>query len=428
MNSNTMNNSEHTPWSTMVVLVIVAGIVAGVIGGLTAEANRLIETLAFGFDFTKSPDGPAGAPWWRRLLVALLGGLACGLIWMRIRPRPGGNLVGVKGASTDPTGSKRLPPLATVLDAFAQMLIVGTGISQGREPAPRQYAAVAAQALAQRFRVDVPTRGLLIAATAGAGLASVYNVPLAGALYALEEVVRPSLRTRRGWGQVAVAIIISALSTAVSWLFNHGERTYVMPRVSVDPHAYAWTVPIAVVAMAVGFVFQRALAWIKAHEPDTRRLWWTVPIGAVLVAAIGLWDPQIPGNGQVLVQTVLTGGLLPAALLVTCVVKLGATLLSFGAGSNGGVLTPSLAVGASITMALMGWCHVDAPVAVTVAVVGAACVLTLTQRSPMFSAMFAIELTGSGLFTCSAVALGVGLTWALYLLIPRVMRRLRKRT
>ncbi|MFC2688992.1 MAG: chloride channel protein, partial [Propionibacterium freudenreichii] len=100
----------------MVVLIVVAGVVAGVIGGLTAEANRLIETLAVGFDFTKSPNGPAGAPWWRRLLVALLGGVACGLIWMRIRPRPGGNLVGVKGASTDPTGTKRLPPLATVLD------------------------------------------------------------------------------------------------------------------------------------------------------------------------------------------------------------------------------------------------------------------------------------------------------------------------
>ncbi|CEG87135.1 chloride channel protein [Propionibacterium freudenreichii] len=411
----------------MVVLIVVAGVVAGVIGGLTAEANRLIETLAFGFDFTKSPNGPAGAPWWRRLLVALLGGVACGLIWMRIRPRPGGNLVGVKGASTDPTGTKRLPPLATVLDAFAQMLIVGTGISQGREPAPRQYAAVAAQALARRFRVDVATRGLLIAATAGAGLASVYNVPLAGALYALEEVVRPNLRTRRGWWQVAVAVIISALSTAVSWLFNHRARTYVMPQVRVDVHAYAWAALIAVVALVVGFAFQRALAWIKAHEPDTRRLWWTVPIGAVAVAAIGLWNPQIPGNGQVLVQTVLTGGLLPGALLIACVAKFGATLLSFGAGSNGGVLTPSLAVGASLTMALMGWCHVDAAVGVTVAVVGAACVLTLTQHSPMFSAMFALELTGSGLFTSSAVAWGVGLTWALYLLLPRLARRLRRR-
>ncbi|MCT3016627.1 hypothetical protein EFN04_08875, partial [Propionibacterium freudenreichii] len=70
---------------------------------------------------------------------------------------------------------------------------------------------------------------------------------------------------------------------------------------------------------------------------------------------------------------------------------------------------------------------VDAAVGVTVAVVGAACVLTLTQRSPMFSAMFALELTGSGLFTSSAVAWGVGLTWALYLLLPRLARRLRRR-
>lgn len=346
---------------------------------------------------------------------------------MRIRPRPGGNLVGVKGASTDPTGTKRLPPLATVLDAFAQMLIVGTGISQGREPAPRQYAAVAAQALARRFRVDVATRGLLIAATAGAGLASVYNVPLAGALYALEEVVRPNLRTRRGWWQVAVAVIISALSTAVSWLFNHRARTYVMPQVRVDVHAYAWAALIAVVALVVGFAFQRALAWIKAHgsqhpaavvdgadrgrgggghrpveSPDPRQR-----PGARADRADGWSAARRPADRlrrQVRrhpaelrrrverwrADAVAGGGCVPhdgADGLVPCGRR---------GGRDGGGGGRRLRADAHPTL-------------------------------PMFSAMFALELTGSGLFTSSAVAWGVGLTWALYLLLPRLARRLRRR-
>ena len=113
-------------------------------------------------------------------------------------------------------------------------------------------AALAAQGLSDGFRVDAATRRVLLASAAGAGLASVYNVPVAGALYALELTVRPNLRTRRGWGQVGIAVVISVLSTVTAWIFNHDRPIYRSPVAEVTPSGLGWIILLVAVATPIG--------------------------------------------------------------------------------------------------------------------------------------------------------------------------------
>ena len=75
------------------------------------------------------------------------------------------------------------------------MVIVGMGVSLGREGAPKQAGAVLANCFAGLSRLSDEQRRLLVACGAGAGMAAAYGVPFGGALFALE-VMRGMLALR----------------------------------------------------------------------------------------------------------------------------------------------------------------------------------------------------------------------------------------
>ncbi len=91
------------------------------------------------------------------------------------------------------------------------VIIVGMGVSLGREGAPKQAGAVLANVLADRRGLSDEQRRLLVACGAGAGMAAAYGVPLGGALFALE-VMRGMLALRL----VLPAVLASLIATAVS--------------------------------------------------------------------------------------------------------------------------------------------------------------------------------------------------------------------
>jgi CIC family chloride channel protein len=92
-----------------------------------------------------------------------------------------------------------------------QVTSVGLGASIGKEVAPRELSAMAGSKLVGWFRIDARWSMILVASAAGAGLAAVYNVPLAGALFAIE-----ILLARFSAGAAVVALSISAIATVVA--------------------------------------------------------------------------------------------------------------------------------------------------------------------------------------------------------------------
>ncbi len=67
---------------------------------------------------------------------------------------------------------------------------MGAGASLGREGAPRQFAAALGDLGTSRWALTAEDREILLGCAAGAGLAAVYSVPLGGALFALQIVLR----------------------------------------------------------------------------------------------------------------------------------------------------------------------------------------------------------------------------------------------
>ena len=101
-------------------------------------------------------------------------------------------------------------------------MIVGLGASLGREAAPQQSGAALASPL---MRLGEAARAGSAACSwpcgAGAGMAAVYNVPLGGALFALEVLL----------GTLALPLVLPALATpliatAVAWIVLPTQPTY----------------------------------------------------------------------------------------------------------------------------------------------------------------------------------------------------------
>jgi len=104
------------------------------------------------------------------------------------------------------------------------VVIVGMGVSLGREGAPNKAGAGAGQLLFRQERA-CPTNnaGSWWPAGAGAGMGAAYGVPLGGALFALE-VMRGMLALR----YVLPALIASVVATAVSWVALPDAPTYMI--------------------------------------------------------------------------------------------------------------------------------------------------------------------------------------------------------
>jgi H+/Cl- antiporter ClcA len=121
----------------------------------------------------------------------------------------------------------------------------------------------------------------------------------------------------------------------------------------------------------------------------------TIGLAGLLTGACSIWLPQMPGNGKSIILQSLAGGDTLIGVTAAMVLKPTLTALFIRAGAVGGMLTPSLATGvaagAFIALAvdrLGGYASVP-----TLALIGGAAVLGITQRAPVFAAVFTAELT-----------------------------------
>ena len=105
-----------------------------------------------------------------------------------------------------------MPALRTLASAVLSVIIVGLGVSLGREGAPKQAGAVFANLFSDKGRLSDEQRRLLVACGTGAGMGAAHGVPLGGALFALE-VMRGKLALRF----VLPALFASMIAAGVSW-------------------------------------------------------------------------------------------------------------------------------------------------------------------------------------------------------------------
>ena len=363
-------------WRLLLVSVPV-GVASGLAGvGLTLLLHA-IQHLAFGYSESSFLVGVEHASSLRRVVALGVGGLVVGLGWWLQRRVSRAN-VSVTHALTEP--DPHLPVWTSTTDAMLQIGGVGVGGSLGREGAPRQVGAALASFISRHCGFDADQRRILIAAGAGAGLAAVYNVPIGGAVFAIE-----TLLAGRRLSALAPAAITSVIATMIAWPFLGHRWTYQLPPVQVGGSILAGAVVVGVIGGLAGVVFRAAMTRARTGAPTGWRAILTVTIAFTVLGAAAIRYPQLLGNGKGPAELALTGTLGAALAAWLVVLKPLGTALCLRSGAIGGLLTPAFATGALLG-AVLSHASGAGHHPTEYALLGAASVLAVAQRAP-FSAL-----------------------------------------
>ena len=366
--------------------IVIIGLAAGVAGAATTLLLHSVEHLTYHYTFGTLLTGVGDSSPVRRAIGPMAGSALAGFGWWILRRR-----TEVPGLAETIKSHRAIPRVPMSIDAGLQVLLVGSGASLGREGAPRQLAAALGDFGTTRLALTPRDREILLACAAGAGLGAVYSVPLGGALFA----ARILLGT---WHPRAVgaALITSSLAVAVSSPVTHLDHALTWPDARLSYLFGFLALAIAPLAAAVGLAFNGVMA---IAQPKVQfKSWVLIPAVAaagLLTGICSIWWPELPGNGRSILTVSINSGLTLGAAAVILVLKPLLTAVFLRAGAVGGMLTPAMATGAAAgslaTLALNHWAGTEIHVS-AVSLTCAAGVLAITQRAPMFAALFVWEL------------------------------------
>ncbi|NKI76038.1 chloride channel protein [Dickeya sp. CFBP 2040] len=377
-----------------IVALLSTGILAGIGGLLLALLLHAIQHLAYGYslDHIISEEsflqGVSAAEPIRRVIVLLLCGLVAGLGWYALY-RYGRRLVSITAALQ--AEKPDMPVKETIIHVLLQITTVALGSPLGREVAPRELGALAATHLCHALRMTPEDTRLLIACGAGGGLAAVYNVPLGGALFVVEVLLaRVHIKTS------LAALLTCSLAALVARIGLGDEYQYHLSLpLDVSGNLTVWALLTGPLFGGVAWLFVRLTRHARQHSPQNARLIITNLLNFALLGLLVIILPQLAGNGKGPAELSFTNQLSVSMALLLLGCKVLVQWSSLRAGAQGGLLTPGLANGALLAIALGGiWSWFfphNQPGAY--AVIGAAAFLATSMKMPITSLVLIIELT-----------------------------------
>ncbi|MFZ0088189.1 MAG: chloride channel protein [Solirubrobacteraceae bacterium] len=371
-------------WAIVVFLGVITGLAASLLVGLL----HLVEHLAYGYRRGPFLDGVAAAAGWRHVVALVVAALlvGAGAAVLHRLPVSGGTEV-AEGVWLH---GGRIAGIASLGRAVLSIVTVGLGVSLGREAAPQLVGGAAASRLSDWAQLPMWQRRLLVASGAGAGFAAIYNVPLGGALFALEVLL----------GTIALPLVLPALATSViatatAWIWLGTSPTYRLPPYAVHPQQLVWAALAGPIIGVVAIVWVRVIARAAQLRPQRRGRFAAPLIVFTLLGLVSIQYPQLLGNGKGVVQLEALGSLSFGLLCVLFVLKPLATAGCLGAGGVGGLFTPTLTVGILLAGILAtGWTHVwpGAPLG-SYAIIGGGAFLAAAMQGPLSGVVLVLELT-----------------------------------
>lgn len=258
-------------------------------------------------------------------------------------------------------------PVVAAVKSVASAVAIGTGAAIGREGPIIQIGAAFASTLGQILKMAPNQRAVLVAAGAGGGIAATFNTPIGGVMFALE-LMMPEISVSTF---LPVALATGAATYTGQALLGSGPAFYVppLPPLAVNMHLVGELCLFAALGAVVGVAsgaFVRGLYFAENVFDRIKNSYIRLMVGMLIMGLLiyGFFvfagHYYVEGVGYAMIQALLTGQLAPGLgvwafvgfLLLLFVAKLFATCVCLGAGSSGGIFSPSLFMGASLGAAL----------------------------------------------------------------------------
>lgn len=318
--------------------------------------------------------------------------------WLVCRFSPVASGSGVPHVEAVLRGELPHAPFGLVPIKFAGgLLAIGSGLALGREGPSIQMGASIGHLMGRVFRRNGADCRVLLAAGAGAGLATAFNAPIAGAIFVLEELVQ----------QFELRIAIAALGASATAIAVARVLLVDVPDFHVADLAYASAqvrplyFVLGAIAGLFAILYNRVMLGTIAAANRLER--WPVPLRAAAIgAAVGMlawFAPGLVGGGDSITQHTLDGGAGLAVIPLIFLLRLGLGAVSYAARTPGGLFAPMLVLGAQLGLLFGAGCGLLFPdlhiQPVGFAVVGMAAFFTGVVRAPLTGIVLVVEMTAS---------------------------------
>ncbi|HEX3845065.1 MAG TPA: ClcB-like voltage-gated chloride channel protein [Steroidobacteraceae bacterium] len=361
------------------------------------ESIRLFTRFFTGFTYIGEGSGLVYAAsslvWWHRALVPIVGGVLAGAV-LHFVGRTFVSSKAVDYMEAVMVGDGKIGFRASILRSFGSLLTISSGGSIGREGSMVQLSAMLGSRLGLFARAPIPRLRLMVGCGAAAGIAAAYNAPISGALFVSEIVLGST--AMESFGPLVVSSVVS--SATIRRLLGYGSVFDVPHVIFVGNVELIFYVMLGVLLGHLAPPFLSLLDFAKSQFVRLKLpLYWQLGLGGVILGAISIFVPEVWGNGYSVVSRILQGQLLGVWLLIVLLSKVVATSVTVGSGGVGGVLTPSLFIGAAVGALVGGVLHGLMPhfasVPAAYALIGMGGFLAATTQAPLTSILMIFEMT-----------------------------------
>lgn len=378
------------------VMLITEGLCVGLIGGfivllyrvaLTFAGNWLIKILSY------IKGNPFRCAVWFLILMAL-----AWIVGRLVKWEPmisGSGIPQVEGEVSGRLSQnwKRVLP-AKFAGGFLCML---GGLSLGREGPSIQLGAMAGQGISRALGRGKREEKFLMTCGASAGLSAAFHAPLAGMMFAVEEIHKTF--------SIPILLPVMTASVTADYIASHILGLDPVFRFQITeylPQNYYWLLILLGILVGVSGVFYN-WGMLKAQELY-RKIPFMKETGRLLIAfltagVLGIVMPWVLGSGSGLIVSLTQGEMVLGMVVLTLVMKFLFSAVSFGSGAPGGIFFPLLILGALIG-AVFAMAEVEffglAPVYVNnFVLLGMTGFFTAIVRAPLTGIILLFEMSGS---------------------------------
>lgn len=271
---------------------------------------------------------------------------------------------------------------------IATIVTIAGGGSAGKEGPCAQIGAGLMYGLSKIFRLDESDRKKLVICGISAGFSAVFGTPITGAVFGVEvlfvgqmfyDVLLPSF----------ISGIVSCFTAAYLGAGHLPEFAVKVPHLGAG--LIGWSLLAGVFFGTISVLHIECLHRVEKAFKSLKISEWQKPMlgAAILLAMSVLFGTRYLGLGMETVNEAISGGRIPIAAFALKSLAMAVTL---SCGGSGGVLTPTLFVGAAAGSLFAGIFGLDPSVSSALGLVG---VLAGSTNTPIASTILAMELFGA---------------------------------
>ncbi len=292
-------------------------------------------------------------------------------------------------------GNARIKRRWIFVKALGAALSLGAGWAVGREGPIAQIGGAIGSAVAQLRKLAPERTRVLIAAGAGAGIATTFNAPMGGLMFAQEIVLLGHVEL----GNLTLLIIATMSAVVASRAVTGNQAVFQVPQFVLRSYWEMLTYGLMGAALGVlgaGFIrfFHRV-----AREFGRLKLpvWVKLAIGAAVTGLIAIPLPQNLSDGYPVINAVMAGRFELGMLAALTAAKFLASSVALGSGAPGGAFGPIFFIGTTGGAAMHRTFARLAPRLTgprgSYALVGLGAFLTATTHAPLTALFLMFEMT-----------------------------------